>query len=58
MIRQECVVDGLIVFLELVGLAVQQDARATADIRTAVRAANAAPDASPDDLLEAVFATA
>ncbi len=32
--------------------------RATADIRTAVRAANAAPDARPDDLLEAVFATA
>ena len=30
----------------------------TQDIRTAVRAANAAPDASPDDLLTAVFATA
>jgi len=29
----------------------------TQDIRTAVRAANAAPDASPDDLLTAVFAT-
>lgn len=30
----------------------------TQEIRTAVRAANAAPDASPDDLLTAVFATA
>jgi pyruvate dehydrogenase E1 component alpha subunit len=33
-------------------------AQATEDIRTAVRAANAAPDARPDDLLEAVFAPA
>ena len=33
-------------------------ARATEDIRNAVRAANAAPDARPDDLLEAVFAPA
>ncbi len=32
--------------------------RATQDIRSAVRAANAAPDARPDDLLEAVFAPA
>jgi len=30
----------------------------TQDIRSAVRAANAAPDARPDDLLEAVFASA
>ena len=32
--------------------------RATQDIRAAARAANAAPDARPDDLLEAVFAPA
>jgi pyruvate dehydrogenase E1 component alpha subunit len=32
--------------------------QATQDIRTAARAANAAPDARPDDLLEAVFAPA
>lgn len=32
--------------------------RATQEIRAAVRAANAAPDARPDDLLEAVFAQA
>jgi acetoin:2,6-dichlorophenolindophenol oxidoreductase subunit alpha len=32
--------------------------QATQDIRTAVRAANSAPDARPDDLLEAVFASA
>ena len=31
-------------------------AQATQDVRNAVRAANAAPDARPDDLLEAVFA--
>lgn len=33
-------------------------ARATQDIRNAVRTANAAPDASPDDLLAGVFAPA
>jgi pyruvate dehydrogenase E1 component alpha subunit len=32
--------------------------QATQDIRAAVRAANAAPDARPEDLLEAVFAPA
>jgi TPP-dependent pyruvate/acetoin dehydrogenase alpha subunit len=33
-------------------------AAATSDVRDAARRANAAPDANPDDLLDAVFATA
>jgi pyruvate dehydrogenase E1 component alpha subunit len=33
-------------------------AAATNDVRAAARRANAAPDANPDDLLDAVFATA